>query len=361
MNSELSELVTKAEAGSAEAQYALGSLLSRGEECARDSGAAFKWLMLAAEQDHAKAQEMVGNCFHSGFGVARDYEEAFKWYQKSSNQGNSSALCELGFCYQKGRGTSVNPVEALGCFKRAAGLANVDALHHVVMYYVKEAKDYTEATRWLDRIRDFFPHYTSGEFEVDGANWYFSILGDIFFDGVGEPDASGGVIKKDYNKAYWIYRIGANAKDRMSILKLLFLNGIPGNEYLVPHKEASIFAMRGASLGCSYSARFLGDAYSVGRGVPKSAVEAVNWWTKAAYQGDYQAQYNLGVAYQDGLGVSRDPIEAYVWINLSAACSLPHVSRCMEARDLLEVSLTPDQLAFAQKRSIEIHATLKKA
>ncbi len=361
MNTELSELVAKAESGNAEAQFALGSLLSKGEESARDSGAAFKWLMRAAEQDHAKAQEMVANCFHSGFGVTRDYDEAFKWYQKSSNQGNPSALCELGFCYQNGRGTSANSVEALGCFKRAAELANVNALHHVVMYYIKEAKDYTEATRWLDRISDIFPHYSNGEFEVDGAPWYFYMLGKIYFDGVDVPDVSGSVIKKDYDKAYWIFRIGANAKDRMSILRLLYLNRLPGNEYLVPHKEASMFAMLGAGLGCSYAARFLGDAYSAGRGVPKSAAEAVNWWTKAAYQGDYEAQYNLGVAYQDGLGVPRDLIEAYVWINLSAAGAPSHVSKCKEARDLLEVSLAPDQLVSAQKRSTEIHANLNKS
>jgi TPR repeat protein len=361
MNAKLSELVAKAETGSAEDQYALGAILYKGEECACDSGAAFMWLMRAAEQDHAKAQEMVGNCFQSGFGVTRDYDEAFKWYQKSSNQGNSSALCELGFFYQKGLGTSANPVEALGCFKRAAVLANVDALYHLVTYFIEEAKDYTEAMKWLDKIRDIFPSwYTGKEFEVDGSAWYFSRLADIFFDGVGQPDASGVIIEKDYFKAYRIYRIGANAGDRSSIFCLLTLNRRSGCEYVSP-QDASMFAMRGAGLGCSYSTLFLGDAYSAGRGVPKSAAEAVKWWTKAAFQGDYEAQYNLGVAYQDGVGVTRDLIEAYVWINLSAAGAPSHVSKCKEARDLLEVSLAPDQLVSAQKRSTEIHANLKKS
>jgi TPR repeat protein len=361
MNAELSELVAKAETGSAEAQYALGALLYNGEECARDSAAAFKWLMRAAEQEHAKAQEMVGDCFQAGFGVTRDYDEAFKWYQKSSNQGNSSALFSLGFCYESGLGTAANPVEALGCFKRAAELGNISALHHVVTYYIETVKDYALATEWLGRVRAIFPSsYTDREFEAVGWTSDFYRLGDILIRGIEEPDASGNVINKDYLKAYWIYRIGANAKDVMCIFALLTFKIRTGCEYVSP-QQAAMLAMRGAALGCSYSARFLGDAFSDGRGVPKSAAEAVNWWMKAAYQADYEAQFNLGIAYKDGLGVPRDLIEAYVWINLSAAGAPPHVSKCKEARDLLEVSLAPDLLVSAQKRSTEIHATLKKS
>ena len=193
---------------------------------------------------------------------------------------------------------------------------------------------------------NLFPYY---------RRHYSKYPGRIFEEGIEEPDACGNVIEKDLVEAYFIYRIGFSANDACSVRSLLFMN-TSKDMCLVNDKEAAIFAMRGAALGDAYSECFLGEAYSAGRGVPKSAVEAVKWWTKAAYQDVRDAQYKLGLAYQEGVGVARDPIEAYVWLNLAAA---PHDSKCKGARDLLEVSLTPDQLVSAQKRSTEIHLGFK--
>ena len=42
-------------------------------------------------------------------------------------------------------------------------------------------------------------------------------------------------------------------------------------------------------------------------------VEAVQWYRKAAEQGDADAQYKLGLCYQDGRGVGKDEGEAEKW------------------------------------------------
>ena len=361
MDVNISELEAKAESGDAESQYALGLRLFNGDGCTKDLATAFTWCMKAAEHDHANAQLAVANCFDSGSGVAQNLNEAFLWYQKSSNLGNSYAASALAYYYERGIATAMNPEEALNYYKKSAELGNINSFYTVVNHYLKTVKDYEKALVWLERITEVFPCYSSRELKVDGFISWFSTLGEIYLNGVSEPDASGNVISKNHSKAYRIFKSGAFANDRMSIFRLLGMkNDADVSPYLITDKEAAIFAMRGAALGCSYSELFLGDSFSVGGGVPKSAAEAVNWWTKAAYQDVYIAQYKLGVAFQDGVGVARDLIEAYAWFNLAAAGAPYHESKCKEARDSLEVSLTPDQLVSAQKRSTEIHASLKK-
>ncbi len=59
--------------------------------------------------------------------------------------------------------------------------------------------------------------------------------------------------------------------------------------------------------------------YANGKGVPQDYKEAVRWYTKAAEQGDAQAQTNLGWMYEYGRGVPQDYKEAMRWYRLAAA------------------------------------------
>jgi TPR repeat protein len=62
----------------------------------------------------------------------------------------------------------------------------------------------------------------------------------------------------------------------------------------------------------------LGDCFHDGRGVPKDYVEAVKWYRKAADQNLSTAQCTLGCCYRDGQGVAQDYHEAAKWYRLSA-------------------------------------------
>ena len=63
----------------------------------------------------------------------------------------------------------------------------------------------------------------------------------------------------------------------------------------------------------------LGVAYHDGEGVPQDYAEAVRWWRKAAEQGNLMAQSNLGVAYEHGEGVPQDRREALRWWKKAAS------------------------------------------
>ena len=46
---------------------------------------------------------------------------------------------------------------------------------------------------------------------------------------------------------------------------------------------------------------------------------ALQWFARAAQQGDTQAQHSLGMMLARGQGVAPDPVRGLMWIDLAAA------------------------------------------
>jgi TPR repeat protein len=63
----------------------------------------------------------------------------------------------------------------------------------------------------------------------------------------------------------------------------------------------------------------LGVCYERGQGVREDAEKAVEWYRKAAAQGDADAQFNLALCYANGEGVSKDAEKAVEWYRKAAA------------------------------------------
>ena len=91
-----------------------------------------------------------------------------------------------------------------------------------------------------------------------------------------------------------------------------------------------------------------GVRYASGEGVPRNYELAAEWWRKAAEQGNPQALHNLGSYFnrlQDG--VTRDKVLAYMYYTLASE------SGEVDWRESLSKSMTPEQIAEAQKLSRE--------
>ena len=58
--------------------------------------------------------------------------------------------------------------------------------------------------------------------------------------------------------------------------------------------------------------------YASGRGIPKDAAAAVQWYRKAAERRHALAQINLGVMLESGRGIARDDAEAMQWYRKAA-------------------------------------------
>jgi len=58
--------------------------------------------------------------------------------------------------------------------------------------------------------------------------------------------------------------------------------------------------------------------YAEGEGVAQDDTEALEWFRKAAEQGDAGAQFNLGMMYAEGEGIEQDNAEAVKWLRKAA-------------------------------------------
>jgi TPR repeat protein len=58
--------------------------------------------------------------------------------------------------------------------------------------------------------------------------------------------------------------------------------------------------------------------YAKGEGVAQNDAEAAKWYTKAAEQGDADAQYLLGEMYISGQGVKASDEKAIQWLRKAA-------------------------------------------
>ncbi len=87
----LSEFRPLAEAGKADAQFALALMYLNGHQVARDEAEAAKWFLLAAEQGMSEAMGSLGALYSAGKGVPKDPVRAYMWFDIAATRGNERA------------------------------------------------------------------------------------------------------------------------------------------------------------------------------------------------------------------------------------------------------------------------------
>ena len=93
---------------------------------------------------------------------------------------------------------------------------------------------------------------------------------------------------------------------------------------------------KAADQGDARAMRALGMAYSEATETPwffptiarveQDCEQAAEWFRKAAELGDFAAQRNLGYLYLKGKGVKKDKAEARKWLEKAAAQSYPYAT-----------------------------------
>jgi hypothetical protein len=63
--------------------------------------------------------------------------------------------------------------------------------------------------------------------------------------------------------------------------------------------------------------------------------------------------------YQSGTGVIKDVVKAYMWVELSLADESVVANGGKEFRDDLESVLSPEEIAEAQSKSVELAAQIE--
>jgi len=83
--------------------------------------------------------------------------------------------------------------------------------------------------------------------------------------------------------------------------------------------QAMQWYQKAAAQGNPDAETTVGDFYANGWGVQPRADEAVRWYQKAADQGNVRAEIDLGIFYEHGLGVQQDYTEAKKWYQKARA------------------------------------------
>lgn len=79
---------------------------------------------------------------------------------------------------------------------------------------------------------------------------------------------------------------------------------------------------------------------------------AMGWYEKSARQGNAEAQYRVGLLLLGEPGIQRQPAKAWVFLSMAADDG---VEEAIEARDVLELAMKPEELAGARRLLQEWH------
>jgi TPR repeat protein len=137
---DIQAIQTKAEAGDAAAQNALGDLLAHGNGVKQNYTQAAKWYRLAAEQGFTPAQVNLAALYAAGAMGQPDPGEAVKWYRLAADKGNADAQYNLAQMLSMGIGGKHDIREALRLYHLAADQGDGLSQYNLARRY-REGKD----------------------------------------------------------------------------------------------------------------------------------------------------------------------------------------------------------------------------
>ena len=105
-----------------------------------------------------------------------------------------------------------------------------------------------------------------------------------------------------------------------------------GRGVAMDKKKAVEWYTKAAEQGNSTAQCNLGCCYILGRGVAMDNEKAAEWWTKAAEQGQSGAQCLLGRCYDNGKGLAMDKEKAVKWYAKAAEQGVDTSARAMLAQ-----------------------------
>ena len=309
--------------GDANAQFALGNLLERGDGVPPHPEEAAQWYEKAAQQGHAESQYTLGIIYLQGQAVEKDYAAAARWFRKAAQQGVAPAQFNLGWMYTKGQGVPRDDVQGHMWVSLAASRLGENKEQAV------KARDLLEGR--MSRIKIAEAQQLADEWKP---------LGKASSNRAGTaptPSSQKGV---DYRTTDRVLGTGVleNTKPSLSeeaISRVTFIRGYAergdatsqynlGRAYqrgygvLKDDEEAVWWFRKAAEQGHSWAQFGVGLAYVDGQGVPRDDQQAVRWFREAAEQGHVVAQSNLGMLLHEGRGVLRDHEEAVQWLRKAA-------------------------------------------
>ncbi|GHU35289.1 hypothetical protein AGMMS50256_30230 [Betaproteobacteria bacterium] len=204
--------------GNADAQYMLGVMFRDGRGIARDPVQALVWLRQSAEQGKNEAQNDLGGMYGRGEGAPRDAARATEWYRKAAEQGNAVAQNNLGVNLRDGDGVARDALDAVTWFRKAAAQDNADAQVNLAVMYLNGQgveQNAAEGAKWMRKAAN------QG---MALAQYNMALL----------DERGQGVPKNEIEAREWFFRAAENGYEKARVRAADYRKKglLPGSEFL---------------------------------------------------------------------------------------------------------------------------------
>ena len=144
----------RAAASDVEAKFLLSHLLEVGRGTPRNDAESTVLLRESAAGGWLRAQQVLAYRLENGSGIKKDETEAAVWYRRAAERGDLLSQERLADMLAKGHGVSKNETEALDWFRKAADQGSGEAAWQIAQAYFKGhgvAKDESAGMDWLKK------------------------------------------------------------------------------------------------------------------------------------------------------------------------------------------------------------------
>ncbi|KAK9720930.1 hypothetical protein K7432_003804 [Basidiobolus ranarum] len=279
---------------------------------------ALKWIKRLATQGmgigrpaYPEAQFFLANCYGTeALGVAVDHEKAFNLYVQASKQNHPEATYRAAVCYEVGAGTKRDYSRAVQFFRKAAILGDTAAMYKLGMTLLKgllnQNPNPREAITWLKRAAA----------NADAENPHALHELGLCYEKEGIPS-----IIPDESYARELYTQAAQLGYAPSQFKLGSCYEYGTITCPVDPRRSIAWYTRAAEQGDPEAELALSGWYLTGAEaiLKQSDTEAYLWARKAADKGLAKAEYAVGYYSEVGIGVRQDLDEARKWYMRAAA------------------------------------------
>ncbi|KAL9553927.1 hypothetical protein MBANPS3_003043 [Mucor bainieri] len=280
----LKQLSLKGHAG---AQYNLAKLFESGSLSKKgkpELDKAFSLYVQASKHFHVDASNRAAKCYEHGLGCRQNGSKAVLFYKKAASLGHPGAMYRLGLAYMNGEmGVSRNDKEAVKWFNRSVEAATPeypDAIYELALLHINGVPnvifvDLAYAVVLLNQAAEM--GHGAAAFKL-GECYEYGKLNC-------QPDPALSI-------HYYTIAAEKGNKDACFALTAWYLVGSPG---VLPQSDenAYIWAKRAADMGLPKAEYAVGYFSEVGIGCQKDTLQAVEWYKKAAKNGDKRAIQKL--------------------------------------------------------------------
>lgn len=263
------------------------------------------------KQGYAEAQFYLANCYGTGaMGLQMDPEKAFSLYVQGSKQNHPGCTFRAAVCYEVGAGTKKDKGHAMTYYRKAANLGDVTAMYKLGMILLKgflsQPKNPREGISWLKRAAQ----------QADDEHPHALHELGLCFEKEGIPS-----VIPDVNYARELFTQAAQYGYAPSQFKLglAYENGFL-NCPVDPRRSIAWYS-KAAEQGDVEAEFALSGWYLTGADgvLPQNDKEAYLWARKAADRGSAKAEYAVGYYTETGTGVPQNLEEAKRWYMRAAA------------------------------------------